>query len=76
MNTIFKIVTALAFIAASAWIYFDLKFDSIFAFFISLAAVIALFIVPKMQKKSPNLSQSISNQSKGIQAGRDVNIKK
>lgn len=76
MNLTFKIVTSLAFIAASFWFYFEPKFDSIFAFFVSLAALIALFVSPKLIKKQPNQNQSVSNNSEGIQAGRDVNIKK
>jgi membrane protein YdbS with pleckstrin-like domain len=76
MNIAFKIVTVLAFVASCLWVYFDLKFDSVFAFLIALSALIALFVVPKIKRKTPNLSQNVSNHSEGIQAGRDVNIKR
>lgn len=76
MDLTFKIVTSLAFIAASLWLYFELKFDSILAFFVSLAALLALFVSSKSIKKKPNQKQSVSNNSEGIQAGRDINIKK
>lgn len=76
MKTTFRFVSILALICASIWVVYDFKFDSIFALLISLAGLIATFISPKLAKKQPNQNQSISNNSEGIQAGRDVNIKK
>lgn len=76
MNLFLKIVTSLAFFAASLWLYFEPKFESISAFFVSLAALVTLFVSHKLTKKQPNQNQSISDSSEGIQAGRDVNIKK
>lgn len=76
MKLFFRIVTSLALIAASFWLYFEPKFDSIFAFLISLAGFVALFVSHKSTKKQPNQTQSVSNSSEGIQAGRDVNINK
>lgn len=76
MKTTFRFVSVLAFICASIWAIYDFKFDSIFALLVSLAGLLASFVSPKLVKKQLNQNQSISNNSEGIQAGRDVNIKK
>lgn len=76
MDLIFKVVTALAVVVSALWLYFDPKFDSVLAFLISLAAFIGPFIAPKLTQKQPKQNQSVSDNSEGIQAGRDVNIKK
>lgn len=71
----FRVITIIAFLIAIIWLYSDPKFDSAFATAGALAAVIALFVIPKNKKKQPNQSQTIKGGSTGIQAGGDVNIK-
>lgn len=75
MIIFFRVITTLAFLIAVVWLYSDPKFDSAFAAAGALAAVIALFVIPKNKKKQPNQSQTIKGDSTGIQAGGDVNIK-
>lgn len=71
----FRVITIVAFFIAIIWLYSSPKFDSAFAAAGALAAVIALFVIPKNKKKQSNQSQRVKGGSTGIQAGGDVNIK-
>ena len=74
MRIFVKFVLSVAFIACAAWAIMKPGFDSVTAAIISLGSFLAAFIVEK--KTEPTLSQNVGADGNGIQAGRDVNIRK
>lgn len=74
MSIVFKIVAAIGFLIALAWVILDLKFDSALAVATTGLALIGAFVVPAVVKKKPNQAQSVSDGSIGIQSAGDVNV--
>ena len=74
MHIIVKFVLFVAFIACAAWTIMQPGFDSVTAAVISLGSLLAAFIVEK--KTEPTQSQNVGANGNGIQAGRDVKIRK
>ncbi|WP_460063667.1 hypothetical protein [Pseudomonas sp. S2_H08] len=74
MRVIVKFVLFVAFIACTAWAVTKPGFDSVTAAVVSLGSFLATFIIDK--KTEPTLSQNVGANGTGIQAGRDVKIRK
>lgn len=72
MKTVFRIAAAVAFLGCLYWAVSKPAFDSITAALVAFAVFIGSLVADK--KASPSMSQSVSNGSTGIQAGRDVKI--
>ena len=70
-----KIISFLAFILASIWFIYTPGFDSGVAAITCLAAFLASLFFKKKETHAGQV-QNVSNNSSGIQAGRDVHTKK
>ena len=67
-----QILAGIALIVSVSWAVAKPGYDSLLAVVVSLSTVLGLFVARK--KKVPQLRQSVSNSSVGVQAGGDVNI--
>ena len=67
-----KLVALVAFLVALAWLVYAPAFDSAAAAAAALAALVASLFLKKAETPRPGQVQHVSNQSSGIQAGRDV----
>ena len=74
MRIVVKLLLFAAFVACAAWAIMKPGFDSVTAVIASLGSLLASFITEK--KAEATQSQKVGANSKGIQAGRDVNISK
>ena len=64
-----KLISAIAFIAATAWVIARPGFDSIVAALVCLTALVGAFAAERRRRSQ---HQSVSGSSTGIQAGRDA----
>lgn len=67
-----RILAGIALIVSLLWAVAKPGYDSLLAVVVSLSALLGPFVAPK--KKVPQLRQSVSRSSVGVQAGGDVNI--
>lgn len=74
MRIAVRLVLFAAFVGCVAWAIMKPGFDSVTAVIVSLGSLLASFITEK--KAEATQSQKVGANSKGIQAGRDVNISK
>ncbi|NVZ11964.1 MULTISPECIES: hypothetical protein [unclassified Pseudomonas] len=74
MRIAVRLVLFAAFVACVIWALMKPGFDSVTAVIVSLGSLLAAFITEK--KPEATQSQRVGANSKGIQAGRDVNISK
>jgi len=74
MRIIVKFVLFVAFVACVAWAIMRPGFDSVIAAVIALGSLLAAFVADK--KTEPPQSQIVGANGNGIQAGRDVKIRK
>jgi hypothetical protein len=74
MRLSLHIALLLALLLSIVWVVFKPGFDSSIAVITSLAALISSFLIKKERNKRPTQSQKISDDSIGVQAGRDANV--
>lgn len=74
MRSIVKLILLLAFVACVVWAIRKPGYDSISAAVITLGTWLGAFIADK--KTEPNQIQNVGANGSGIQAGRDVKIRK
>lgn len=74
MRIIVKFVLFVAFIACAVWAIMKPGFDSVTAAVVTLGTLLAAFITDK--KTEPTQAQNVGANGFGIQAGRDVKIRK
>ncbi|HDS1709453.1 hypothetical protein [Pseudomonas putida] len=74
MRIIIKLVLFVAFFLCVVWAIMKPGFDSVTAAAISLGTFLAAFVAGN--KTEPKQTQSIAENGNGIQAGRDVKIRR
>lgn len=74
MRIVVKLVLFIAFIACLAWAIIKPGFDSVTAAIMALGTLLGALVLDK--KTEASQSQNVGANGIGIQAGRDVKIKK
>ncbi|MDZ7862433.1 hypothetical protein [Acidovorax sp.] len=69
-----KILAALSFVGAVAWMVKDPGFEPVLAILGASATFIGLMLTDRKKTLEPTQNQTVSAGSLGIQAGGDVNI--
>ena len=69
MKTVIRILSAIAIVVSVSWVYYDTMFESILAVVISISAMLSTFVNWTSEQQ-----QTVSENSSGIQAGRDVTV--
>ena len=67
MKTVIRILSAIAIVVSVSWVYYDTIFESILAVVVSISAMLSTFV-----DWASGQQQTVSKNSSGIQAGRDV----
>lgn len=73
MRTITQFIAIIGVLISIAWLIFKPGFDSTLSIFSFVLIFLSSYLMPKANKKQTVQKMNVSNNSSGIQAGRDIN---